>query len=748
MESQSKEISINDAVIQNSSFPSISEQTPTILKSLKRDREQGPIQKRSKLENQETQTSVTEVQQHQDSSQGIQVDTVSTSKSVEYVQPLKQQVLSGEEELDMLKRKALFRVEVVIEGNSIIEKIQMPNENVNKPKVEESQNPLTKLSVDDDLMDLLEGEISDLDSDLLLSSEDESAQPKNITSNEIVYKKVEPKNSLDKSVQMVHSASTKSKRVVSKGTSDEDIFEDSSDLDSFSEANSDTEYEDDEYKGPSVRALSASSPRRSERQRRPPEILALSQSAIRQKARSRKILQRLNNINENEFAQPAGSSKDHYQPQNDEGSVKKEKRWNINDSDDELSSENSENSPSDYSSEGEKKENVRDTKSIPTNSIARTMICPSLPIPKSECKICGGLRPMSRLLSCHDCNLCVHSDCYGQVGYKDTPSIWRCDPCLNRKNPKVAKICKCVLCALPEGENNAMKRTAGYNWCHVICAAFFPQVSFRDAESVSMIEDVMNVDEISWKMICFICKKTGGATLNCAHDGCQTAFHVTCVQKQSTCQICFEIIPKKKIESDVDPIDFGNGMDGDLSPKIFCQNHKTSLATFVKLSDRGINDNFSAIYTFIRIHKQFQFQGAEERRRYRFRDLIFANDMPSPIQASTRSPSPSLFSTLSFSLTSPSMTCLSPASPPNVGSSGFSRPPPTVCAKCGTNASPMWWPRDKEQQENFLSCKDLGVKKVHGTKFPQIFSPLTFGRILGESMCHKCYWKEKKANNS
>ncbi|CAG8595510.1 11118_t:CDS:2 [Ambispora leptoticha] len=740
MESQSNDISINDTAIQN--ITSISEQTPAILKSLKRGREQGPTQKRSRLENQEIHNSVSEVQEQNLLLQGNEVDIVSVSEPVEHAQPLdiisRQQVLSGEEKLDMLKRKELFRVEVVIE------KIQMPNENVNRPKVEGTLNSLT---VDDDLMDLIEGEISDLDSDLLLSSEDESAQSKNITSNEIAYKKVEQKNSLDKNAQMTYSASARGKKVVSKETSDEDIFDDSSDLDFFTEENSDTDYEDedDEYKGPSVRDLNAFSPRRSERQRRPPEILAFSQSPTRQKVRPRRISQKLNNILEDESVQPTGTSKDHYQLQSNGSSVKKENHWDINDSNDNLSSENSDNSQSDYSSEVEKKENIRDTKlTLINNSTARTVICPSLPIPKSECKICGGLRPMSRLLSCHDCNLCVHSDCYGQVGYKDTPSIWRCDPCLNKKNPKVAKICKCVLCALPEGENNAMKRTAGYNWCHVICAAFFPQVSFRDAESVSMIEDVMNVDEISWKTVCFICKKIGGATLNCAHSDCQIAFHVTCAQKKSTCQICFEIIPNNELESDIDSIDFGNGIDGDLSPKIFCQNHRTSLATFVKLSDRGINDNFSAIYTFIRIHKQFQFQGAEERRRYRFRDLIFTNDRPPSIQDTTHSPSLSSFATLSLSLSSPPKECLSPTLHPNLASTGFSRPPPTVCAKCGTSASPMWWPRDKEQQENFLNCRDLGVKKIHGTKFPQLFSPLTFGRILGESICHKCYWKEKK----
>ncbi|CAG8565230.1 11212_t:CDS:2 [Racocetra fulgida] len=45
----------------------------------------------------------------------------------------------------------------------------------------------------------------------------------------------------------------------------------------------------------------------------------------------------------------------------------------------------------------------------------------------------------------------------------------------------------------PEGVNNAMKRTNGNNWVHVLCATFIPEISFYDAENVFLVMDIEDI---------------------------------------------------------------------------------------------------------------------------------------------------------------------------------------------------------------------------------------------------------------
>lgn len=55
------------------------------------------------------------------------------------------------------------------------------------------------------------------------------------------------------------------------------------------------------------------------------------------------------------------------------------------------------------------------------------------------CTICGQMDPLGdQHLTCKDCRMAVHRNCYGVVGENRSPSKWVCDMCSNDKNPQVS----------------------------------------------------------------------------------------------------------------------------------------------------------------------------------------------------------------------------------------------------------------------------------------------------------------------
>jgi hypothetical protein len=55
------------------------------------------------------------------------------------------------------------------------------------------------------------------------------------------------------------------------------------------------------------------------------------------------------------------------------------------------------------------------------------------------CAICGQMDPLEdQHLTCKDCRMAVHRNCYGVVGENRSPSKWVCDMCSNDKNPQVS----------------------------------------------------------------------------------------------------------------------------------------------------------------------------------------------------------------------------------------------------------------------------------------------------------------------
>lgn len=57
------------------------------------------------------------------------------------------------------------------------------------------------------------------------------------------------------------------------------------------------------------------------------------------------------------------------------------------------------------------------------------------------CAICGEMEPMGdQHLSCKDCRMTVHRNCYGVVVENRSPYKWVCDMCSNDKNPQVSVV--------------------------------------------------------------------------------------------------------------------------------------------------------------------------------------------------------------------------------------------------------------------------------------------------------------------
>jgi len=67
---------------------------------------------------------------------------------------------------------------------------------------------------------------------------------------------------------------------------------------------------------------------------------------------------------------------------------------------------------------------------------------PEMPKPKIlPCAICGEIEPLlDQHLTCKECRLSVHRNCYGVVSENRTAGKWMCDMCSNDKNPQVSVV--------------------------------------------------------------------------------------------------------------------------------------------------------------------------------------------------------------------------------------------------------------------------------------------------------------------
>ncbi len=96
------------------------------------------------------------------------------------------------------------------------------------------------------------------------------------------------------------------------------------------------------------------------------------------------------------------------------------------------------------------------------------------------------------LVMCDGCNMAVHQHCYGV--YELPIATWLCTRCQARETA-----CVCVLCG---GRYGGMKPTTDGRWAHVLCALWFPEVSFKDSYLRDPIDGIDKIQADKWNKVC------------------------------------------------------------------------------------------------------------------------------------------------------------------------------------------------------------------------------------------------------
>lgn len=132
----------------------------------------------------------------------------------------------------------------------------------------------------------------------------------------------------------------------------------------------------------------------------------------------------------------------------------------------------------------------------------------------------------SRLVSCAQCCVRVHTSCYGVSGDEAELDDWLCARCEADATTE-----DCCLCSLRGG---ALQRANNDKWVHVLCA-----ITVLEARFVNITErgpiDLSAIPLPRFKLKCAYCRKrmkreVNGCCVQCSHGRCSTAFHPTCAQ--------------------------------------------------------------------------------------------------------------------------------------------------------------------------------------------------------------------------
>ncbi|KAI9319266.1 hypothetical protein BX666DRAFT_1443656 [Dichotomocladium elegans] len=118
----------------------------------------------------------------------------------------------------------------------------------------------------------------------------------------------------------------------------------------------------------------------------------------------------------------------------------------------------------------------------------------------TRCAVCANLEPTDLLMTCFECHMSVHGDCYGAA--KSNNDNWLCDICSDKKNPTASYHHICILCKNPDPNGcQALKKTSCFNWAHVLCAMYIPNVKFVDTEALQQVEYIGTIDRWRWEAV-------------------------------------------------------------------------------------------------------------------------------------------------------------------------------------------------------------------------------------------------------
>ena len=156
------------------------------------------------------------------------------------------------------------------------------------------------------------------------------------------------------------------------------------------------------------------------------------------------------------------------------------------------------------------------------------------------------------MLRCDECGVSVHEQCYGvdhevvlqllqhrvarqqaihrqangqhngnshdEHDDEDADSVWRCNRCqTGYKN---------VDCALCPRKGGAFKQTVEGDWVHLVCAKWYPDISFADPQHAEGVRGVKSIPTALKRLRCYLCGRSGPC-VECS-ESCNLSFHPLC----------------------------------------------------------------------------------------------------------------------------------------------------------------------------------------------------------------------------
>ncbi|KAG0326963.1 putative PHD type zinc finger protein with BAH domain-containing protein [Dissophora globulifera] len=348
------------------------------------------------------------------------------------------------------------------------------------------------------------------------------------------------------------------------------------------------------------------------------------------------------------------------------------------------------------------------------------------PLPEMPCAVCDTLSSSGEQLL---------SYCYG-VSSTINHRKWNCDTCQNNQNPTCSTNYKCVLCTKTSDQGpQALKRTTGNNWVHILCAVWIPEITFVNVETLSPVESVARIRQERWKQACSLCKQKAGACISCG-EGCKKAFHVTCA-RDAGYQIAFEMQPTKNIKG------------GLMVPMIWCPNHDLASRKVIQIRDQpdALTDR-NALQTYVHYYKGCDTTVPCAMRKSRL--LVTLN--PGIGSGSTWHIQDSVYGRRTSHNGGNGSKGSTSKSPLHLGAE-------EVCMRCATTNSPMWWEESWNEVVSNPTVKtglpytpppsqppsEIPVVKLENHNNDHVGTVVSKGQHEPRLslVCHACFWDAK-----
>lgn len=415
------------------------------------------------------------------------------------------------------------------------------------------------------------------------------------------------------------------------------------------------------------------------------------------------------------------------------------------------------------------------------------------------CAICSKVDPTGdEHISCRDCRLTVHRNCYGVQGSRPS-NKWLCDMCSNDRNPSISTTYECVLCPVtwtehdlmettkntsrkksdrdkekerlekemvseaiklyrqrqeavgkPVGPREPLKRTAGNNWAHVLCSLWTPEIKYGDAKELEPAEGFGSIPKERWREVCKLCKSNKGACVPCHFTGCNAHFHVGCAL-QAHYRFGIDVTPVKSSRKDsVQTIRLGDEV-GAATPVIYCPNHGVT-SKLHGLGEQTGQDGINALHLFAQTYKQadLTLTGTSRKAAYVQQSVLGPQHHGINVAHRRASTSSGLAASKDPLKVQPTDDRLD-----EMEIDPEERPAPRPisgivtnrkCVRCASNFSPRWWPSGRRAP----LANGVGLSAASPPCHSRHLSQSSFAHPNGDGAeqayeCHKCHIKNPPA---